>query len=57
VPEWSIVKDRLMKRHGVESRMSNGDTSSSSSGMRGPSDEFQTPWILQDFTTLEEYEV
>jgi hypothetical protein len=48
--------DSLTKRRGIESRVSNGDTSSSGggSGKRGPEDEFRTPWILQRTTTLEE---
>jgi hypothetical protein len=40
VLEWSIGEDMPMKRCGVKSRVSNGDTTrSSSSGPKDPSDE------------------
>jgi hypothetical protein len=57
VPEWSTGEDRPTKRHNVESRVSSGDTSSSSSSSpRGPGDEVQTPWLLWSVTTSEEDE-
>jgi hypothetical protein len=54
VLERNIDKDRLAKSCNIESRVSNGDTSSSS--RRGPGDPVRTPWLLHSATTLEEDE-
>jgi hypothetical protein len=51
VPERSTYEDRPTKRHGIEDRVSSGDTSSSSSSggvcsSKGLGDEVHTPWLL-----------
>jgi hypothetical protein len=50
VPEWSTYEDRPTKRHGIENRVSNRDTSKA----RG--DKFHTPLLLRSVTTLVEDE-
>jgi len=55
MPNKITYEDRFSKRHDIESRVYNGDTSSS--GIRGPEDEVQTPFLLHSSTTSEEYEV
>jgi hypothetical protein len=53
--ERITYEDRPTKRRGIESRVSNGDTNSSS-GRRGPKEEVQTPWSLRSAATSEEDE-
>jgi hypothetical protein len=44
VSKWIIYEDRPVKRNGIEDKVSNGDTSRSSS--EGSGDKVYTPWLL-----------
>jgi hypothetical protein len=43
VSEWRKYENRPMKRHGIDDRVSNGDTNSGSS--KGLGDKVCTPWL------------